>query len=113
MLNTAEAFHTSHQARYQQKHNIVSGKIRRFAWYRLFSFLLIFIPFFGWGWNGWLTVAPAVVAAAVFFYLIKETIRYEKLKKKYAVLVKLSADELLALNNQFGHFDHGPDFLDP
>lgn len=113
MLKSAESFHRAHLSKYQQKLNIVTTRSRRFAWYRLFTFIIIFLPFIVWGWNGWQTVIPMTATMALFFFLVKKNITFDKKKKKYGVLVKLSADELLALDNRFSHFDNGEDYLDP
>ncbi len=84
-----------------------------FAWYRLFSFLLIFAPLIIWGWNGWLTIIPSLLFTILFFILVKKNIRYEKQKRAFNILKKLSTDELLALEHQFNHFENGKDFLNP
>lgn len=113
MSQSATEFHEEHKKRYKQKLKAVSNRISQFAWLRLITFILIFVPLIIWGWNGWLTVIPSVIFAAVFIFLIKKNILYERQKKNYELLVKLSSDELLALNNQFNHFENGTYFLNP
>jgi len=113
MNPSAEAFYQSKNQLYSTKLKAVSKKIKQFAWFRLFAFLLIFLPLFIWGWNGWLTVVPMFAFTVFFFFLIKRNIQLEKQKKKYEVLKKLTEDELLALKHRFDHFDDGNDFLDP
>ncbi|SHI41481.1 MutS domain III [Tangfeifania diversioriginum] len=112
MNPSAEAFYQSKNQLYSAKLKAVSKKIRQFAWFRLFAFLLIFLPLIIWGWNGWLTVVPMFAFTVFFFFLIKKNIQLEKQKKKYEVLKKLTEDELLALIHRFDHFDEGSDFLD-
>jgi len=113
MNPSAEAFYQSKNQLYSAKLKAVSKKIKQFAWFRLFAFLLIFLPLIIWGWNGWLTVVPMFTFTVFFFFLIKKNIQLEKQKKKYEVLKKLTEDELLALKHRFDHFDEGSDFLDP
>ncbi len=113
MTTAAVEFYMSHQETYQKKVSAVSIKIRQFAWYRLFSFLLIFVPLIIWGWNGWQTVLPSLIFAFLFFFLVKKNIQFEKQKRAYQVLEKISTDELLALEHQFSHFENGKDFLNP
>ncbi|MFW6289994.1 MAG: hypothetical protein ACOC0R_03415, partial [Mariniphaga sp.] len=113
MANTAVEFYTSHKEIYQKKVSGISKKIRLFAWYRLFAFLLIFAPLFIYGWEGWKTVIPSAVFMILFFLLVKKNIQFEKQKKAYQVLEKLSTDELRALEHQFSHFENGKEFLNP
>jgi len=113
MNPSAEAFYQSKNQLYSAKLKAVSKKIKQFAWFRLFAFLLIFLPLFIWGWNGWLTVVPMLAFTVFFFFLIKKNIQLEKQKKKHEVLKKLTEDELLALKHRFNHFDEGNDFQDP
>ncbi|HSH19268.1 MAG TPA: hypothetical protein VLA03_02370, partial [Draconibacterium sp.] len=89
----------------------VSIKIKRFAWYRFFSFVAIFTPLFIFGIRSWLTLFISIAAIILFFFLIKKNIQLEILKKKTAILKKLVEDELLALNHQFSHFKNGAEFL--
>ncbi|MGM0620292.1 MAG: MutS-related protein [Bacteroidota bacterium] len=113
MNPSAEAFYQSKNQTYSDKLKAVSKKIKHFAWFRLFAFLLIFLPLIIWGWNGWLTVVPMFAFTVFFLFLIKKNIQLEKQKKKFEVLIKLTEDELLALKHRFDHFVKGSDFLDP
>ncbi len=113
METSAIEFYHSKQETFNSKLRAVSQKIRLFAWYRLAAFILIFVPFAGWGWNGWLTVLPATLFLVLFFFLVKKNIQLEKQKKKFETLKKITEDEILALEHQFSHFENGKEFLNP
>ncbi len=113
MAITAVEFYTLKQETYHKKASAVSSKIRMFAWFRLFSFLLIYAPLVSWGWNSWQTVLPSLLFVVLFFFLVKKNIQFEKQKKTFQILEKLSSDELLALDHQFSHFENGEEFLNP
>jgi hypothetical protein len=113
MNPSAETFYQSKNQLYSTKLRAVSQKIKLFAWYRLAAFVLIFIPFALWGWNGWLTTLPTLLFLAFFFFLVKKNIQLEKKKKKFETLKKITEDELLALKHQFSHFNCGKEFLNP
>jgi hypothetical protein len=106
-------FYQSKKLDFQVKLKSVSKKVRLFAWYRLATFLLIFVPLVIWGWNSWLTIILSLLFAILFFFLVKKNIHFEKRRKKYEVLIKILEDELLALEHQFSHFESGKEFLDP
>src|SRR6056297_3109705 len=112
MNPSSEAFYRSKNQTYSTKLKAVSKTIKQLAWFRLFAFLLIFLPLFIWGWEGWLTLVPMLVFTVLFFFLIKKNIQLERQKKKYGVLQKLTEDELLALKHRFNHFEDGNEFLD-
>ncbi len=82
------------------------------VWYRLFSFLFIFLPvsLLGIHSAGTLILTPAFVV--LFFFLVKKNIQLEKKKKKISVVKKWVEDELLALQHSFYHFENGAEFLD-
>lgn len=113
MKNSADEFYHSKQETFNSKLKTVSQKIRLFAWYRLAAFILFFVPFAVWGWNGWLTVLPSLFFLVLFFFLVKKNIQLEKQKKKFEALKKITEDELLALEHQFSHFENGKEFLNP
>jgi DNA mismatch repair ATPase MutS len=112
MPTSAVDFYTSRTELYRKKVAAISHKIKLFAWYRLFSFLLIFIPLIVWGWAGVQSIIPSIIFAALFIFLVKKSIGYENQKKELLILEKLSGDELLALSHQFSQFENGEDFLD-
>ena len=112
-MNTAHTFYSKKKDKYSSKLKSVLFQIKRFTWYRLFAFLLVFVPFAGWGWNGWLTILPSLLFLTLFFFLVKKNIRLEKEKKRLEVLKKIIGYELLALKHQFSHFENGKEFLDP
>jgi len=112
-METANAFYRSKLRTYQSKLKALSKKIKLFVWYRPAVFILAFIPFFIWGWKGWLTILPGLFILILFFFLVKKNIQLEKQKKKVEALKKITEDELLALDHQFSHFENGQEFLDP
>jgi DNA mismatch repair ATPase MutS len=112
-METANKFYHSKQEIFNSKLKTVSRKIRLFAWYRLAAFILIFVPFAVWGWNGWLTTLPSFFFLILFFFLVKKNVQLEKQKKKFEALKKITEDELLALEHQFSHFEGGKEFLNP
>ena len=111
-MNTQnQTFYNQKLQKYSAELASVSIKIKRFAWYRFFSFLLIFAPLFIFGVENWLTLIFSLAAIILFFFLIKKNIQLEKIKKKTSILKKIVEDELLALNHQFSHFKNGTEFL--
>lgn len=111
MKLSTESFYRQKEAGYADQLQSVTIKLKRFAWYRFFSFVAIFIPLFIFGVKSWLTLFVSLAAIILFFFLIKKNIQLEILKKKTAVLKKLAEDEILALNHQFSHFNNGTEFL--
>ncbi|MBW6537409.1 MAG: hypothetical protein K0B11_20545 [Mariniphaga sp.] len=113
METSANEFYHSKLETFNSKLKTFSREIRFFAWYRLAAFILIFVPFAVWGWNGWLTTLPSLLFLVLFFLLVKKNIQLEKQKKKFEALKKITEDELLALEHKFNHFDGGKEFLNP
>ena len=105
-------FYTGKHEIYSAKLKLVSQKVYRFAWYRFFTFLLIFIPFLIFGLRSWITFGISFSAVIIFLFLIKKNLQLEKKKKKYIELKQLTEDELLALQHSFSHFQNGKEFLD-
>ena len=111
-MNAAvESFYSQKAGEYDVQIKAISVKLRRFAWYRFFTFLAIFAPLFIFGFKSWFTLFFSLAAIILFLFLIKKNIELEKSKKKIQVLKKLVDDELLALNHQFLHFKNGSGFL--
>ena len=108
---TSFEFYFGKKEKYTKLLFSVSRKVKRFAWYRFTAFLLIFIPLFVFGFN-WITVVAGVFFLAFFLFLVKKNIQLEKQQDRFAVLKKLSEDELLALQHKFGQFENGEEFLD-
>jgi len=103
-------FYSDKKDKYSKLLVRVSAKLKRFAWYRLLAFLLIFTPLFVFGFS-WATIAIGILFLVLFLYLVKQNIQLEKDKNKYVILKKLSEDELLALNHEYDHFENGKEFL--
>ena len=112
MSQSITAFYNEKNKKYTDKLKSVSHKLKWFAWYRFFAFLLIFLPLFIFGMKNWLTLVLSFFFLVLFFFLIKKNIQLEKKKKKYIVLKKIVEDELLALDHSFSHFENGKEFLD-
>ncbi len=110
-MNNPAEFYSEKLLKYTSKLSQVSTKLKRFTWYRLFTFISIFLPvsFLGFQWPALVLTFSLVV---LFFFLIKKNLQLEKEKQKYSALKKLVEDELLALEHSFLHFQHGEEFLD-
>lgn len=104
-------FYSDKKAKYDRLLSKISKQVKWFAWYRFFAFTLIVLPFFIFGFNG-ITIITAFIFLGLFLFLIKKNIQLEKQKREFAVLKKLSENELLALQHKFGHFENGKEFLD-
>lgn len=111
MNSSTEPFYSRKSDEYTDQLKAVTAKLRRFAWYRFFTFLAIFAPLFIFGFKSWFTLFFSLAAIILFFFLIRKNIEFEKSKKKIQVLKKLVDDELLALNHKFLHFKNGSGFL--
>ncbi len=111
MKQTVFTFYTEIRDKYTSRLTAISGRIKRFAWYRLLVFILIFIPLFSIGFT-WISAIASLAVVVLFFFLIKKNIQLEKQKLQYATLKKISEDELLALEHSFSHFENGEEFLD-
>ena len=112
MSKPALEFYFGKLEEYSSEFKLVSQKLRRFAWYRFITFLLIFAPVFIFGIKNWPTLVISVSAIILFFFLIKKNIQLDKKKRKYIELKKLTENELLALKHSFSHFENGKEFLD-
>lgn len=104
-------FYKEKLAKYSAELSSVSAKLKRYVWYRLFSFALIFLPVSLLGLQ-WITLGITMGVVIFFFFLVKKNIQLETKKQKFAVLKKLAEDELLALQHSFLHFPNGKEFLD-
>lgn len=112
MKNVAAQYYTRIHETYSELYEKTSARVKRFAWYRLISFLLIIIPVFIFGWNGWITVLHILLFLVLFLALVRKNLQLEKMKLRYGHMKKIAGDELLALEHQFSHFDGGGEFLD-
>ena len=112
MAQLVKAFYTTKKELYTDELNSVTQKLKRFAWYRFFSFVLIFVPLFVWGVQTWISPVVSLLVAIVFFFLIKKNSQLDKRKRRFTVLKKITEDELLALKYSFTHFPNGKEFLD-
>ncbi len=112
MTLSADEFYKDRKEIYYSRLSKITKTINYFAWYRLFVFLLIFIPLVFWGWNNGLFIF-SFLFTVLFLFLVKKNIQFEKQKKEWEVLSKLVEDELMALNHQFSHFENGKRFLNP
>ena len=111
MNQLVNAFYTQKNELYAAELKSVTQKSKRFAWYRFFTFIFIFVPLFVWGVQTWITPAVALPVAVFFFFLIKKNNQLDKRKRRFGVLKKLTEDELLALTHSFAHFPNGKEFL--
>ncbi len=111
MNQAVYTFYVETRDKYSNLLTAVSGRIKRFAWYRLLAFLLIFVPFVIIGFT-WISAFAALIFLTLFFWLIKKNIQLEKQKLQYSALKKISEDELLAFEHSFSHFENGEEFLD-
>ena len=89
----------------------VSQQLKRFGWYRFFTFVLIFVPLFIFGWNRYSGLLSLIIAV-LFFFLVKKNIQLDLKKRKLTLLKNITEDELLALEHTFSHFKNGSEFLD-
>ena len=111
MNPSIETFYSQKAGEYVVQFKSVTKQVKRFAWYRFFTFLLIFAPLFVFGFKSWYTLIFSFSATILFFFLIKKNIQLEKTKKKIAILKKIVEDELLALSHSFSHFKNGSEYL--
>jgi hypothetical protein len=111
MKPSIETFYSQKAGEYVVQFKSVTKQVKRFAWYRFFTFLLIFAPLFVFGFKSWFTLIFSFSATILFFFLIKKSIQLEKTKRKIAILKKIVEDELLALSHSFSHFKIGSEYL--
>ena len=111
MNPSIETFYSQKAGEYVVQFKSVTKQVKRFAWYRFFTFLLIFAPLFVFGFKSWYTLIFSFSATILFFFLIKKNIQLEKTKRKFAILKKIVEDELLALSHSFSHFKNGSEYL--
>ena len=108
----AKAFYLEKKVKIASGLQSVSSFLKRMTWYRLISFILIFVPAFTLGFQNWLTLIFTVAFVVFFLFLVKKNISLEKEKRRLTVLRKLVDDELLALEHEFSHFESGKEFID-
>ena len=111
MNPSIETFYSQKAGEYAVQFKSVTNQLKRFAWYRFFTFLFIFAPLFIFGFKIWFTLIISLSAIMLFFFLIKKNIQLEKTKRKFTILKKIAEDELLALNHSFSHFKNGAEYL--
>ncbi|MFV0592956.1 MAG: MutS-related protein [Draconibacterium sp.] len=110
-MSDARTFYHQQNVLFEKDLKRLTKKIRRMAWYRLVLFISLFLPFSFLGLS-WLAGGLTLLLLVLFFYLIKINIRFDRQRKKCAVLKQLTEDELLALDHSFLHFKNGAEFLD-
>ncbi len=110
-MNSPDGFYLNKLEAYSSELQSVSLKLKRFAWYRFFSFASIVLPVSFLGFQ-WYSLVFTLCLFVFFFALVKHNAKFEKRKKKLLVLKKLVEDEQLALNHSFLHFYNGKEFLD-
>ena len=113
MNSRLQAYYQEKASHFETELKITTSKIRLSGWFRLLTFVFIFIPLIFWGWHGWFTVAPMLFFLVLFAAAVKRNISLEQQKRKLQALELIVKNELLALDHQFSHFDNGADFLDP
>jgi len=91
--------------------NLVSEKLKRIVWYRLFSFVLLIVPWF-FIHEIWICSLISAGFLILFLFLVKKNIALEKRKKKLSVLKKIAEDETEALTHSFSTFYNGQEFID-
>ena len=111
MNQAVSDFYIRKKEQFTHELKTISQTLNRFVWYRVISFVLIFVPVSVWGVSTWLTLWFTLAAIILFFYLVKKNIQHEKRKKKTATLLKITRNELLALEHSFAHFENGASFL--
>ncbi|MBN1986784.1 MAG: hypothetical protein JW761_10800 [Prolixibacteraceae bacterium] len=111
MNQAVSDFYIRKKEQFTRELKTISQTLSRFVWYRLISFVLIFVPVSVWGVGTWLTLWFTLAAVVLFFFLVKKNIQHEKRKKKTATLLKITHNELLALEHSFAHFENGASFL--
>jgi hypothetical protein len=111
-MATISDFYSEKHTAYSEKFKKIKAKVSRFVWYRLFSFISIFVPVSVFGWN-WPAIPLSIAALAFFLYMVKRSLYFEKQKQKVLVLKKTCEDEMLALQHKFGHFACGSQYSDP
>lgn len=110
-MNNPKAFYLEKLKDFASQLSVVSSLLRRFVWYRLFSFVLIFLPVSFLGMQ-WVTLVLTFVSVVFFFFLVKKNLKLEKQKQRCIALKELVEDELLAIDHSFLHFQNGKEFLD-
>jgi DNA mismatch repair ATPase MutS len=105
------SFYSQKKEKYTRELAMLSQKLKRFAWYRFISFLLIFVPLFVFGTENWITLFLSLFFVILFFWLVATNARLDRRKRKLAVMKKLVVNELLALDHSFSHFENGTEFL--
>jgi hypothetical protein len=111
MNASIETFYIQKATEYAVQLQSVANKLKRFAYYRVIAFILIFAPLFIFGVRSWVTFFFSLGAVVLFGFLVKTNIKLDKSKRKTAVLKKIVEDELLALGHSFSHFKNGAEFL--
>lgn len=112
MPANANDFYNDQNKSFHRKLAFLETNIKGLAWARLFSFILVFLPLVIFGWSNWYSVGASIVFTILFLFFVKKNLQFEKERNYYEVLVKLTADELLALNDIFNHYENGAEYLD-
>lgn len=107
----AKRFYSEKYSEASAKVQTLSSKLRRFAWYRFFLFVSIFLPISVLGAQ-WITLVFTAVILVAFFLMVKGYLRVEQEKAWFEAIKKIAGDELKALQHDFLHFADGEEFLD-
>lgn len=112
MGKIALEFYSDKNNKFSGELSLVRKKIRRFAWFRFFAFVFIFVPFFFLSYKEFPVWGVSFSSLVFFFVLIKQNVSLEKKRFRLVELVKISEDEIKALDHSFSHFYPGKEFLD-
>ena len=112
MQEPAISFYTEKHRNYAEELQSLTKILKRFAWFRFFAFISIFIPLFIFGLANWSILLISFFALILFIFLVKKNIELDKKRQNLIALKNFAENELLALEHSFLHFKDGKEFAD-
>ncbi len=99
---------------YKEQSKVVSQKIIKSSWVRVFIFVLLFTaPFYVYDYSAIASFGIAIGFLIAFGVLVKRSIRYRRQKEELQLLQKLNNNEIKALEGDWSCFNSGEEFINP
>ncbi len=97
----------------KQKFRDTRKRIQLLSFLRLIAFLTIILTLVYFKTLGFWLASPIILLSIIlFFFWIKKFVQKEKEKQLYANLIDINQKELIALGEEYSHFDGGNEFID-
>lgn len=111
-MASPQTYYTERLALFRQSTKAVKTTLTRISVLRLLIFLAAAILAYRYRQSPALLIGILLPASLLFLYLVKRTVHYKYLRKKYNALVSINETELEVLSGTWDHLEDGSAFRD-